>query len=144
MDKIGLFLDDLREPLDIPKSIDRWYIVKNYKEFCDFIVLYVQDHGEFPHLISLDHDLHTDHYVKESKRRIGAPIMYSQYHEKTGKECAEWLCEYSYNNKIPLNSIINIHSENEMGAGNMRWFLEKYIKQEGYEGIVINNKWKYK
>lgn len=143
MENIGLFLDSIKTPIDIPKSIDKWEIVKNYKEFSEFIENYYNTYNKLPKLISLEHDLHTEHFVKESKRIIGRPIMYSQYIEKTGKDCIEWLCEFSYNKKVPINGTINLHSENVMGKTNMRWYLEKYIKQEKYKGIVIELKWKY-
>lgn len=144
MNNIGLFLDDARVPVDKPSFIDEWRVVKNYKEFCSFIEDYVEKTGALPAIISLDHDLHEEHYTKEMRRNPLSPIFYSSYKEKTGLGCAEWLCNFCENKDIQINGKIALHSDNDKGNSNIEWVVTQFIKKNNWQGTVFKMKWKYK
>lgn len=111
-----LFLDDIRVPTDcitymhsrIGDSnkiyLEDWDIAKDYSEFVE----YIEKNG-VPDIISFDHDLSDEYYESNDVKN---------YKEKTGYDCAKWLCEYCLENKIPLPEYI-VHSMNPIGSENI-------------------------
>jgi hypothetical protein len=88
MEKIRIYLDDIRTPLETD-----WIICRNYEEF----VQKVSDTGlENIELISLDHDLGQtairEYFKNTSKNYI---IDYNNIHEKTGYDCTKWIVNKS-------------------------------------------------
>jgi len=136
MKKYSLYLDDIRIPENtadyiLPvelKSMYRlldWVIVRSYAEFVEYITK-----NGVPSLVSFDHDLAAEHYCtpqelwnnyEESKKFQEEQV----YVEKTGLDCARWLCEYCLANKIGLPECF-IHSMNPVGADNIRNLLNNY------------------
>lgn len=118
----NLFLDDVRDPSMVANyahwslramyRLDKWNIVRSYEEF----VAYIEEFG-LPEVISFDHDLSEEHYAPESEGWV--------YVEKTGLDCAKWLCEYCDKNEKELPEWY-IHSMNPVGAENIRKQLENY------------------
>jgi hypothetical protein len=61
----NLFLDDIRQPKDACYLVtnpriywdEEWVVVKNYKQFCDWI-----KRNGLPNIVSFDHDLADIHY----------------------------------------------------------------------------------
>jgi hypothetical protein len=103
-----LFLDDLRT-LDNVEYMkykisnygvykEEWDIVKNYKEFCQYIDTYK---GNIE-IISFDHDLDYTHYSNLPSN------------EKNGYDCALYLKTLYNNLKLELPEII-VHSMNPVG-----------------------------
>ena len=117
-----LFLDDRRTLIEVYNYtkneiyLDDWVIVKNYKEFTEYIL----ENG-LPSLISFDHDLADIHYIMNN----GDTIDYSEYEEKTGYSCASWLVDYCIDNRVKLPDYL-IHSMNDVGGINIRYLLENY------------------
>ncbi|MCB0698125.1 MAG: hypothetical protein KDC07_12220, partial [Chitinophagaceae bacterium] len=137
-----LFLDGNKVPAELPRGISEWFIVRTYEEFCDFMVKYTEDNMRFPSIMSLNHDLHKEHFERENNRHPVSPIKYDSYSEKTGKECVEFLIQLSELKQISLNSKVVIHSDNHKGKANMMYILSAYIKNRGHEGVVIEHSWK--
>jgi hypothetical protein len=109
-----LWLDDERNPYTgswlgtytpeyETKNAVSW--VKTYTEFTEWI----QEH-DMPDKIAFDHDL--------------ADLSEN---EKTGLDCAKWLCEYCMDNNKPLPSWV-VQSANPVGAENINSYLLSYIK----------------
>jgi hypothetical protein len=94
-------LDDIRNP----KS-EGWEIIRNFDDFVNLI-------NEFgiPDEISFDHDLGEN--------------------EKTGYDCAKWLCEYCWTNGIPIPTW-NVHSANPVGRDNIVQLIQNYEKKLNY------------
>lgn len=132
-----LFLDDYRTPRDCIQYmytrigsgqtiyLERdWDVVKNYPEF----VKYILDYG-IPDLISFDHDLADGHYHKNMQQGVlnydAEDFEKDEY--KTGKHCAEWLCNYCLENKLTFPRYI-VHSMNPVGTQNIINCIENYIK----------------
>lgn len=129
-----LFLDDERLPSVaywINNSVqsmgnniyleNEWVIVRNYNEFVEHITK-----NGLPYLISFDHDLADEHYIKPIVNGI---IPYSEYAEKTGADCARWFCYYFLDNhrneKFPQ---ILIHSMNNYGSMNIASIFKTFKK----------------
>ena len=91
-------MDDVRNP-----RTKGWTIVRNYEGFVKFI----QENG-LPDEVSFDHDLGQDN--------------------KTGYDCAKWLCEYCWTNGLPIPSW-NVHSANPVGRDNIIGILQSFEKK---------------
>jgi len=116
----NLFLDDVRDlnqaykmTLDKDYSKLKWYIVRSYNEFCNFVELSFTKNKSIPILISFDHDLADEHYLQRDE-----PIPYDNFVEKTGYDCAKWLINFCKQNKIELPTY-KIHSMNFVGEQNI-------------------------
>lgn len=113
---IKLFLDDTRDPWD-----DTWVVVRNYKEFVEFL----EENGP-PDVVSFDHDLHFEHYPKKpypSEEEYNK--LYKNFKFNTGKECAEWMCNYCVEGGYSL-PICFVHSMNPPGARNISSIIKQY------------------
>jgi len=143
MTKYNLFLDDIRIPWDCmtyqtplmpsDRSIYtklEWVVVRNYEEFVNEIERRYEN-GEFPEIISFDHDLADSHYD---------PSMYGhegdypeEFAEMTGNDCAKWFVQFCID-KLEKLPQVAVHSMNPIGA--KRIFetlrdLERYQERNG-------------
>jgi hypothetical protein len=92
-----LFLDDVRIAPD-----KTWHVVKNYKQFIDYIEVY-----GLPDVISFDHDL-------------GDEIL-------TGYDCAKYLIKHILDNEYKINNInFIVHSMNPVGKENIEKLLNNF------------------
>jgi len=122
MEKVRIYLDDIRTPLETD-----WVICRNYEEF----VQKVSDTGlENIELISLDHDLGQtairEYFKNTSKNYV---IDYNNIHEKTGYDCAKWIVNKSMEEDIDLPTI-TVHSANPVGSANMMGYINNYLKNK--------------
>ena len=121
-----IYLDDIRTPVD-----SSWIVVRSYDEFVDK----VKEIGfENIELVSLDHDL-GDGAMDEYHNNV-APnykLDYENIKEKTGYDCAKWLCEYwqemnlKFEHKQPFPEYI-VHSFNPIGKQNIISYIENFKK----------------
>jgi hypothetical protein len=94
MGNYNLFLDDIRNPAAclnyktkfMPEdrsiySLENWIVVKNYEEFTEIVESKFTS-GEFPDLVSFDHDLADIHYTSDTFSES------FEYYEETGADCA--------------------------------------------------------
>ena len=124
--KYNLFLDDIRNPVDVLSYNPRervyadfeWVVVRNYDEFVKTIL----EQG-MPKMLSFDHDLADEDY--------GQQLSYDQYTEKTGYHCAKWLIDYCIDNKKELPDLIFVHSWNPAGTQNIISLFDSYYKIYG-------------
>lgn len=127
-----LFLDDIRKPYDCFLYTKNevylkgdWLVVKNYDEFVKEL-----KRNKFE-LISFDHDLAEEHYVPEfywndyvkSKEYQDS----KKYKEKTGLNCAMFMCDYYKDNNLIFPKIL-IHSQNPVGKDNIKYYIENFLK----------------
>jgi hypothetical protein len=113
MAKTFLFLDDIRFPIDVSLYItkqhkhifinERWIIVRNYKEFCD----YIEKKG-VPDCVAFDHDLADEHYYNNET-----------FKEKTGYDCAKFLKDWCEEKNLSYPELIICHSMNPIGKKNI-------------------------
>lgn len=122
-----VFLDDIRYPKDAyyytknPIYVEKeWIIVRNYDEFVNDIL----DNG-LSYCYSFDHDLADEHYGSHLKKNI----YYSEYKEKTGFACAQWLVNHclEHGHKVPRYII---HSMNVPGSINIDSYIKTFLKYE--------------
>lgn len=149
----NLFLDDLREPYINPKYKDiinkqsdddfnlynfasaysyskyepfkneEWIIARNYNEFVKIIL----EKG-LSKRVAFDHDLGDEHYPgSEYQKSNKNNINYDNFVEKTGYDCAIWLCNYCMNNELKFPDYY-VHSWNKVGAENIIKYVENYKK----------------
>jgi len=112
----NLFIDDQRDlnqtytmTLDKDYIKLKWYIVRSYIEFCSFVENSYLKYKSKPRLISFDHDLADEHYLKRDE-----PIPYNTFIEKTGFDCAKWIIKFCHENKIEL-PLYKTHTMNFVG-----------------------------
>ena len=120
MEKVSIYLDDIRTPND-----ERWIICRNYDEFVDKVDEIGLDNIE---TISLDHDLGETAVREYFKNVTNNYILdYSNIHEKTGYDCAKWLVEKSIETEVNLPTILT-HSANPIGSANIMGYINNYLK----------------
>ena len=129
--KTALYLDDVRTPTETLPGYKPWNVVRNYDEFKEWILK-----NGVPDLISFDHDLGEEHmndyYNQFAKQGYQIPD-YASYKEKTGLDCAQWLCEtYCFPTNIPLKQCV-VHSHNPIGAKNIHSYINGYLKHMGQD-----------
>ena len=117
MNKINLFLDDIRTPnmshnsekgLGVGYSDEStWVIKRDYFSFID----YLNENLENIELISFDHDI----------------ASYRNGREYTGKDGANYLIELCLDRNIKMPKWY-VHSDNTVGAYNINSILNNYIK----------------
>jgi hypothetical protein len=124
--KKALYLDDVRTPTETIPGYHPWNVVRNYDEFKEWILK-----NGVPDLISFDHDLadeHTQDYFKQVAAQGYQHPDYPSYKEKTGLDCAKWLCEaYCYPTNVELKQCC-IHSHNPVGAKNIQDYINGFKK----------------
>lgn len=116
-----LYLDDIRNP-----TTKGWDIVRSYDEFVD----YVTKNG-VPDMVSFDHDLGMEHikfYFDNGGHENPPNPQEVQFETKTGYDVAKWLCDYCYENGLPLPEW-NVHSANPVGRDNIISVLKSFEKK---------------
>ena len=117
MEKVKIYLDDVRTPVD-----KDWIIVRDYEQF----VSKIQDIGlENIEIISLDHDL-GDTAMSEWRKNVyhNYSLNYDNILEKTGMDCTKWLVEQWLDGK-PVVDVV-VHSANAIGSANMMGYINNY------------------
>ena len=121
--KTALYLDDIRTPTDTIPGYEPWDVVRNYAEFTEYIL-----RNGIPDLISFDHDLAREH-MEDYALQVGQQGFqnpdYQSYKEKTGMDCAAWLCQYAQDNNLRIK-YCSVHSHNPVGAGNIQTFINNF------------------
>ena len=98
----ALFLDDERHP---PSDGYRWIVVRNFDQAKRF----VEEHG-MPSHASFDHDLGDG---------------------PSGYDFIKWLVEFDMENSnlaIPIDFTFRVHSQNPIGAANIKCYLSNYLE----------------
>ena len=118
MEKIRIYLDDVRTPVDK----ENWVIVRSYDEFVQKINEVGLKNIE---LISLDHDL-GDSAMKEWLHGVvkNYEINYDNITEKTGMDCTKWLVNKWLDGE-PVVDVV-VHSANAVGSANMMGYINNY------------------
>jgi hypothetical protein len=126
--KRALYLDDIRIPTKTIEGYEPWYVVKSYDEFTAWITA-----NGVPDYISFDHDLGDEHYVDYVTYQAQgiAAINYEDFKEKTGFDCAKWLCEHIQDNGLILHAC-SVHSFNPMGALNIKNLINNFKTHMGW------------
>jgi len=129
----NLFLDDFRHPYDCSFYMSRpaiytkldWVIVRSAKEFVDTITKKLKI-GEFPELVSFDHDLADEHYDPSMHKGVSTyNQMAVRFTEPTGKECAEWLVQVCIDNDLKLPEC-EYHTMNPAGKERLKQAIADY------------------
>ena len=126
-----LYLDDVRTPTETLPNAHPWIIVRNYDEFVDYIT-----NNGIPDVISFDHDLGEEHvkdYIEQVFKNNYQNPDYDSYTEKTGLDCAKFLCEYATSMNQEIKTCI-VHSQNPVGAYNIMHYINGFINHMGWSG----------
>lgn len=135
-----LYLDDIRTPSETLPNAHPWIVVRSYADFVDHIT-----NNGIPDLISFDHDLAKEHmedyYAQMLKNGYQNPD-YDQYKEKTGLDCAKFLCEYAERMNQEIKSCV-VHSHNPVGASNIMGYINGFMKHMGWSGSCYQHRFPY-
>lgn len=135
MKTYNLFLDDFRHPYDCvnymieprPYAKLEWVIVRNYQEFIDEIQSRFNA-GEFPEVVSFDHDLAEEHYDGSMYSGVETYNKTAQrFTEPTGKECADWLVQFCIDNSVNMPNCL-FHTMNPAGKERLKLAIADYEK----------------
>lgn len=125
-----LFLDDIRDPYrttHVQLPLGPWEVVRNYNEFCKAICSHFNDTKSLPEFIAFDHDLADDHYVPDAGG--GYYPASTQFKEKTGYDCAQWLVDFCMDNNLKMCNYI-VHSMNPVGKKRIESLLNCFTKSQ--------------
>lgn len=128
MNKVNIFLDDVRTPED-----NDWLVVRNYDEFVKEVSIYGLESIES---ISFDHDLADINYNPLTG------VESFEYYEKTGYDCAKWLVSHYYDMKLGKtgNSYfpqIYVHSANPVGSDNIVNYINNFLTSENLDPTCV-------
>ena len=131
MNKINIYLDDIRTPIDS----EFWTVVRDYEEF----VAKVTEVGLGNiNIISLDHDLGPT-AIKEWHNNVylNYSLNYDNIEEKTGYDCAKWLVERWMDGE-PVVKVVT-HSANAIGSANIMGYKNnnRHIKKIDQDCIRV-------
>lgn len=119
-EKYYIFLDDIRSPRDVKwvqLPLVPWTIVRDYKEFRTTIW-----NKGIPEFVAYDHDLADSHY---GSMNHGGAIDYDNLTEKTGYDCAKFLCNECMKANVKHPEFV-VHSMNPVGADNIRQYIKQF------------------
>lgn len=138
--KIGVFLDDVYIPDEIPPYIDSWVTCNSVQKFKEFITNYYSENKNLPEIISIDGCMDIDQEAYMVNKQFGV-ILYSRFKKDTGLAAAKWLTEFVKENKIIAeNTRIAVHEPFVMMANDiMFWFMEG---QKDFNPVTFQYKWK--
>ena len=136
----NLFLDDFRAPADcmyyhnkyMPQNkaiyaVLEWVVAKNYEDFVSIVESRFEK-GEFPVVVSFDHDLADEHYAPhEYHDNYEKFESLRPFTEKTGNECAKWLVQFCIDRDLELPDSY-VHSMNPNGTERIKQSLNDYQK----------------
>jgi hypothetical protein len=148
MNKVKIFLDDIRTPND-----KDWLVVRSFYEFVDLINKVGLNNIE---LISLDHDL-GDTAMNEYYNNVSPnyKLDYENIEEKTGYDAAKWLVNLFYSlNEDRINMSrsekkrdknfyfpkVVVHSANPIGSANIMGYINNFLMNEGKSQDCIRTK----
>lgn len=120
---IGLYLDDIRIPIELPNNVTEWIIVRNYEEFKMVTSDYINKNHKLFDIISFDNDLGLD--------------------SLDGIECGRWLIEYCIKKNILIDIPITIHSDNIVAVDTLMSMFNTYKKFYKLKSNVFRHKWKH-
>ena len=119
IEKMRLYLDDVRTPID-----KDWDVVRNYTEFVSKVRLIGLENFE---VISLDHDLGDSAMIEYyTNVKNNYTLEYNNILEKTGYDAAKFLVAESMSKNIPLPQIY-VHSANPIGSSNIMGYVNNYL-----------------
>lgn len=122
MKRFNLFLDDERNPQECVHYIDdqryqilEWIVVRSHRSFVNIL----EEKwliGEFPNLVSFDHDLDEEHYEYSMCSSVELyKVLYRHTTIPTGLQSALFLISFCERNKLHLPECL-IHSKNKIGS----------------------------
>ena len=121
MKNYNLFLDDVRIPehcyeyIPDPRYLSlEWHIVRSHEDFIKTLESKWES-GEFPALVSFDHDLHDEHYDRSMFHGVNAyENAYKRFTYPTGRRSAEFLVKFCKEKNISMPECL-IHTMNPAG-----------------------------
>ena len=138
MEKVKIYLDDLRTPVD-----NDWLVVRSFHELVNLVNKLGMENVK---LISLDHDL-GDTAIKEYFNNVSKnyKLDYDNITEKTGYDVAKWLVNEFYDKhpkrltmsrldkkQVPIKfPEVVVHSANPIGSGNIMGYINNFLMNEG-------------
>jgi len=138
MEKVKIYLDDVRTPVD-----KNWLVVRNFHEFVNLVNKVGLTNIS---LISLDHDL-GDTAMQEYFNNVSKnyKLDYDNIEEKTGYDAAKFLVALFHNtneNRFNMSRserkadkfvfpIVYVHSANPIGSANIMGYLNNFYMNEG-------------
>lgn len=131
MRKRKILVDSRRSVEDIYAKLglsiyreEGWRVCRSYSSFCESIILYVSKEGNFPDVISIEHDLSPMHMLETIEK--GYLFRYRRYGGDTGLDCIYFMIGLGLQRGLRLPKII-IHSDCDSHKEKMLKAVNKYV-----------------
>ena len=133
-----LFLDDVRRPIQCAQYMNQpqiyydvdWVVATDCTEFKK-VIKERFEYGEFPAIISFDHDLAPEHYSASDFKHMVS--RHSKIPESscslTGMDAARWIVDFCMDNNLKLPAF-RVHSMNPAGRENIESFLTQFARAQ--------------
>ncbi len=118
---VWLYLDDVRIPAPVMGA--EWVVVRSFHAFGQYLM-----NNPMPALISFDHDLG------------GFNKDWPGQEAPNGMAAAQWLVRYCMRKDL-VPPLFTTHSQNPVGAENIRSLLNNFRKSEGLEPNGYHTFW---
>jgi len=141
--KVGVFIDDVFIPDEIPKYLDIWVTVDTFEKFTEYIENYYKENKSLPEAISFDGCLDVEQDLYMANKVVG-PIFYTRFKKPSGLTCAKWLTEFCKKNEIELNCRLMVHEEFPQLAADIAYWITQYQNTEKIPVNIFKFFWKKK
>lgn len=118
-DKIGLYVDWLTSPREIPPVISKWICIRSYEEFKQWF----NDNHFIPELISFNFPLSEDYLRYVMLNPVGTPIVYETLGSGSGASCAVFLSHLLSKNNLKAKRLCIHGNRDDRGCREMQKFI---------------------
>lgn len=124
--RIGLFVDWIATPKEIPPNISSWQIIRTYEEFKQWFT----DNHFIPKMISFNFELSEEYMRYTLSNPIGTPIIYETLGNGSGASCAVFLKHLCDKNNLKLNKVCVHGDRNNRGCIEIQKFINSWKEEQ--------------
>jgi len=125
-DKIGLWVDWLTSPKELPPILNSWCIIRSYEEFKQWF----NDNHFIPELISFNFPLSEEYIRYVMLNPVGTPIVYETLGSGSGASCAVFLSHLLSKNSLKAKRICIHGNRDDRGCREMQKFINSWKEEQ--------------
>lgn len=126
IEKLGIWVDWLTTPKEIPPVISKWIILRSYEEFKQWF----NDNHFIPNLISFNFPLSEEYLRYVMLNPVGTPIVYETLGNGSGASCAVFLKFLCEKNDLKPKRICIHGNRDDRGCREMQKFINSWKEEQ--------------